>query len=481
MLKLYDLIKEYSSYSDESSDWWNECSEFPADVSIILDDDPLGGQAVSNVPVLLAWDKENIEKAFDAGYKAFFILTSTRSMTEEEAYKCCFNIISNAAMEARRRNLSIQIICRSDSTLRTHYPCETNAIIKALENSGYHVDGEIIFPFFEEGRRYTYNLQQYSMDDDNLLIPVSSTEYSADKTFGFSSSYLPSWIEEKSNGRISGSSVYTFNLDEIRSDWRNISNKLLSCRNFCTAVADSIEYRDLFSIMRAICKLRESGKSYILRTASSGVKAAIFNKGSGLMDDIITENSNILIAVGSHMKRTSEQVEYLLSKANNIRAVVFNQASVLNKEELDRELLRVEKAIYEAIEDGCDVVLETNRNRIDLDDATPEEQLLLTVRISHAFISIVDKVKSHFRYFIAKGGNTSSDIIKYCFHADMALIAGQIERGVPLWVLPDNTSIAIFPGNVGSKDSLLKAYRRLSGKHESDATISQNGAIAGKK
>ena len=80
-----------------------------------------------------------------------------------------------------------------------------------------------------------------------------------------------------------------------------------------------------------------------------------------------------------------------------------------------------------------------------------------------------------------KGGNTSSDIIKYCFHADMALIAGQIERGVPLWVLPDNTSIAIFPGNVGSKDSLLKAYRRLSEKHESDATISRNGAIAGKK
>ncbi len=40
------------------------------------------------------------------------------------------------------------LVSRGDSTLRGHYPAETDALREGLEQKGLRVDGEILCPFF---------------------------------------------------------------------------------------------------------------------------------------------------------------------------------------------------------------------------------------------------------------------------------------------------------------------------------------------
>lgn len=89
------------------------------------------------------------------------------------------------------------IISRSDSTLRGHYPLETDTLRKTLE--GEHnglIDGEVLMPFFKEGGRFTIGNIHYVQEGDNL-VPAGDTEFAKDKTFGYTASEMGAYIEEK--------------------------------------------------------------------------------------------------------------------------------------------------------------------------------------------------------------------------------------------------------------------------------------------
>ena len=131
-MELSSLKAWYSAYPDQSSEWWAASGRRLADVVAVLDDDPLGGQAVSDVPVYFSWDRETVEGILDSGTDSFFILTSSRSLSSDMAAKVCYEAVRNIAAACRERGKSLQIVCRSDSTLRIHYPEETDAIAAAL-------------------------------------------------------------------------------------------------------------------------------------------------------------------------------------------------------------------------------------------------------------------------------------------------------------------------------------------------------------
>ena len=465
-MELSSLKAWYSAYPDQSSEWWAASGRRLADVVAVLDDDPLGGQAVSDVPVYFSWDRETVEGILDRGTDSFFILTSSRSLSSDMAAKVCYEAVRNIAAACRERGKSLQIVCRSDSTLRIHYPEETDAIAVALADEGMPADGEIIVPFFEEGRRYTFWGVQYGLSPDGMMLPVSEMEYSKDMTFGFTASSIPGWVEEKSGGRVPSHSVRSILLGQLRADYRNAVREFGRGDGFRVCTADSIEYRDIFSVIRAVSELRANGQNYIIRCASSGVRAALFNRNDGksLPSAMLSpDKGRILIAAGSHMKRTTAQLEYLLSHAENVSEVVFDQHTVLDAGTLEAETSRAEEEIRKAVSKGRDIVLVTRRERLDLPNASPEDQLRLTVQISHAFISLISRVSSLFSGVIAKGGNTASDIVRICFGADSASVSGQILDGVPVWKLPGGCSVVIFPGNVGEEGDLFRAYSRFRG------------------
>ncbi len=91
-------------------------------------------------------------------------------------------------------------ISRSGSTLRGHYPLETELLKKNYEaNTGKTIDGEILCPFFKEGGRYTIDNVHYVKYGEEL-IPANETEFAKDKTFGYSAATMPEYVEEKTKG-----------------------------------------------------------------------------------------------------------------------------------------------------------------------------------------------------------------------------------------------------------------------------------------
>ena len=103
-------------------------------------------------------------------------------------------IASNLRIAACRLGLDpdcIGVLSRGDSTLRGHYPAETNAIARGM---GWKNPATIIAPFFFEGGRLTAHDIHYVTDGEKLN-PASETEFARDKAFGYSNSNLKVFLQ----------------------------------------------------------------------------------------------------------------------------------------------------------------------------------------------------------------------------------------------------------------------------------------------
>ena len=123
---------------------------------IVLDDDPTGVQTVHDLSVYTDWSYESVRQGFLEERKMFYILTNSRGFTEEETIKAHQEIAKTVSQVARELQRPFLLVNRSDSTLRGHYPLETQVLKDQWEaESGQAVDGEILCPYFREGGRFT--------------------------------------------------------------------------------------------------------------------------------------------------------------------------------------------------------------------------------------------------------------------------------------------------------------------------------------
>ena len=82
----------------------------------------------------------------------FFLLTNSRSMTQKETREVHEQIARGVMKASRATGKPFVIISRSDSTLRGHFPLETETLRREIERAGGQpYDGEILCPFFCEG------------------------------------------------------------------------------------------------------------------------------------------------------------------------------------------------------------------------------------------------------------------------------------------------------------------------------------------
>lgn len=150
-------------------------------------------------------------------------------------------------MKCRKRLARIIFfVSRSDSTLRGHYPIETEVLCKEWEsNTGKKIDGEIICPFFKEGGRFTIDDVHY-VQLGNALGPASETEFAQDKTFGYSSSNLKEYVEEKTCNAYKSTDVISISLSDLRDlAFDSIEKQLLEVENFNKVIVNAIDYIDL--------------------------------------------------------------------------------------------------------------------------------------------------------------------------------------------------------------------------------------------
>ena len=117
---------------------------------IVLDDDPTGSQTVHSCLLLTRWDVETLKQGLLDAAPLFFVLTNTRGMNAADAAALTRTVCINlrAALEelsAEGVNINPLLVSRSDSTLRGHYPVETDVIAEELGPFDAHFYGAGIF------------------------------------------------------------------------------------------------------------------------------------------------------------------------------------------------------------------------------------------------------------------------------------------------------------------------------------------------
>src|SRR3954471_2726546 len=237
---------------------------------IVLDDDPTGVQTVHDISVFTDWSLESIEQGFNEEQSMFFILTNSRGFTAEETKEAHREIADHIRTVASKLNRGFMIISRGDSTLRGHYPLETNVLKETIEAaSDMKIDGEVILPFFKEGGRLTINNIHYVQYGEEL-VPAGETEFAKDRTFGYTKSDLGEWIEEKSNGEFTAEKTLYISLEQLRSlQIENITDQLLEVNNFNKVVVNAVDEVDVKIFTIALVKAINSGKNFLFRSAAA--------------------------------------------------------------------------------------------------------------------------------------------------------------------------------------------------------------------
>lgn len=440
---------------------------------IVLDDDPTGVQTVHDVSVYTDWSMESLRSGFAESSKMFFILTNSRGFTVEQTTEAHLEIAANVDAAAKEAGMEYLIISRGDSTLRGHYPLETELLRKVQEErSGWKVDGEILCPFFAEGGRYTVDNVHYVRYGEEL-VPAGQTEFARDKTFGYTESNLCKYIEEKTGGKYRAESVTCIPLEELRGmELEAITERLMAVTDFNKVVVNAVDACDVKIFCIALYRAMSRGKHFMFRTAAAFVKAIgnISDKPLLTREEMVTLKNHAggIIVVGSHTQKTTSQLEEL-KKVEGIRFIEMDSDLVLQEGALEQEVERILAISETCIREGTTVAIYTKRRLLEIEHDTKEAALVRSVRISDAVQSLVGKLKVTPAFVVAKGGITSSDVGTKALLVKRANVLGQIRPGIPVWQTGEEsrfpgTPYVIFPGNVGEVETLREAVEILTGK-----------------
>jgi uncharacterized protein YgbK (DUF1537 family) len=424
---------------------------------VVIDDDPTGTQTVHGVDILADWSVPSLIAALADPRPCFYVLANTRSLPSPEAAELVRGIASNLAQAAEASGAAIEVISRSDSTLRGHFAGELEAAEAGL---GRPFDGKVVIPAFFEGGRYTVGDVHY-VAEGGRLVPAAETEFARDRTFGYRSSNLREWIEEKTGGRVRADAVASVSIGDLRgTDGEGAACRaLLSLPRGGFLVVNAAAYSDLEVFARALLRAESQGRRYLLRTAASFVRVR-----AGIQEAPLLAPAQIasggpmggLVIVGSFTRRTTSQLESLLGlgAAVGIELAVDPLAEPVPRA---AEVARCGAAASAAIRAGRHAVVFTSRKHESAAGAAGE--LAAGRIVSGALVDLVRAIPERPRFLVAKGGITSSDVAVQGLGMRRALVLGQAAPGVPVWQMGAETRhpgirLVVWPGNVGGPDAL---------------------------
>lgn len=454
----------------------------PADVAaalnrtlVVLDDDPTGTQSVADLPVVTGWSVEDLTWALSTGAPAVYVMTNSRSLDPADAERVNVDVVTNALAAAGRAGARIAFVSRSDSTLRGHYPLEPATIADLLERAGTRVDGIILSPAFPDAGRVTVHGTHYAGGPATGFVPVGRTEFAGDKTFGYSASFLPAWVEEKTAGAVSAADVAVIDLATLRTDEDAVVAALSAARDRAPIAVDCVEENDLLLLARALQRAEDAGATFVYRVGPPFVRARIgqaprapLSAAEARPADFAPDSDAAggLVVVGSHVGLTGRQVDALRS-ATATPEVVLDVPAVLDPARRDAHVLAVAERAAGALRSGNVVV---RRGGAFVAGRDAEESLDFARRVSAAVVEVVQRIVAARcpRFVIAKGGITSSDVAGRGLGINRALVRGPMLPGiVSLWEPQDGPAAGVpyivFAGNVGDDDSLARVVATLNG------------------
>lgn len=434
---------------------------------IVLDDDPTGSQTVHSCLLLTRWEVETLRLGLADKSPIFFVLTNTRALTGLQAdaitREVCQNLKQAIALEQVEEFL---VVSRSDSTLRGHYPIETDAIATELGP----FDAHFLTPAFFEGGRFTRDSVHYLVVD-GVPTPVHETEFARDSVFAYSYSYLPEYVEEKTQGRIQAEQVERFLLSDVRA---GTIERLRDLHDNQCVVVDAQTQADLNQFATDVLSVAAEGKRFLFRSAASLLTALANLPPQPIApEDMAAYTRNGMpgaVIVGSHVRKTTEQMEALLQAEGTVAIEV--DVSHLLEDQVDQRnalLDRVLQQVQTVHRQGKTPVIFTSRQELVFTDV--QTRLNFGVAVSSLLMDVVRGLPSEIGFLISKGGITSNDVLSSGLALTSARLLGQILPGVSVVRTPadhpqfPNLPVVLFPGNVGDRDALAAAYLRLSRVH----------------
>jgi uncharacterized protein YgbK (DUF1537 family) len=430
----------------------------------VLDDDPTGSQTVHDVSVVTVFDDAEYAAGLEAAGSTCFILTNTRSLPESLTVELNTGVAGSLFQLGARLGAPIDVISRGDSTLRGHVVAEISAVDaarRAVVGSGY--DGVLLIPaYFEAGRFTAGDIHWATIGGEP--VPVGTSEFARDATFGYASSNLREFVAEKSGGTVIADEVRSISLEDIRLGGpRRVTEILAGVSDGAFVVVNATDYADLEIVVLGVLDAEERGRSFVYRAGPSFPRAmAGLEPQNPLRPSELWPDGNPgghgLVVVGSHVGLTSRQVS-VARERGGLSEIELQVPILIDPDRRDAYVAETGRQVAAALA-GSDVLLFTSRTLVRGGDA--DDSLALARNVSTAVIDVVrNALAAKPSWVIAKGGITSHDVAVRGLGIRRAEVIGQLLPGMisvfrPVEAAPEAVGVpyVVFAGNVGDENTL---------------------------
>lgn len=395
------------------------------------------------------------------------MLTNTRSLDEPAAAGLTAQVARGLLEVAGDRGRRLQLVSRSDSTLRGHVIAE----IDALQSVRPGYDGVLFAPaYLEAGRVTAGDVHWASVGGE--FVPVGETEFARDATFGYSASNLAEFLAAKSGGRIEARSL---SLGDIRDGGPGrVRDVLAGVSGGQWVIVNATEYSDLETVALGVLEAEAAGQAFLFRTGPSFVRAlAGIEPSEPLTSAQIwpagSPAGHGLIVVGSHVGQTTRQLAALRARGRTVDVELDVPALLDGSGAGDSVVAAVISEVTRGLA-AADVLLYTSRAVAAGADAAASLAIARTV--SAALVRIAGgALAARPAWVIGKGGITSHDVALHGLGIRRAEVLGQLLPGVISVLRPVDAPAAVvgvpyvvFAGNVGDRDTLARVVDTLRGE-----------------
>ena len=464
---------------------------------VVIDDDPTGSQTVHSCPLLLRWDSVTLRRGLRHPSSLLFVLANTRALSPAAAAQRNREIVASLAQAMDAEGVlpaQIQLVSRGDSTLRGHGVVEPQVLAEEWTQRFGSVDATLHVPAFLPGGRTT-------VAGVHLLHgePVHTTAFAQDRLFGFSTSDLADWLEEKSNGAIASTSVARLGLAQLdqaaeahgqasSAGMDALVQWLHSLEANQPVVVDATRPEQLQALGAAIQRLAGQ-KRFLFRSAASLLNGLVDGGPAPLGEQPLDGPSLAglrrcmpgLVVVGSHVPLADQQLESLLQAdgCQGVELPVARIARVLEGGHGDWLLPDLElewrSQLQQVLARGLTPVLFTSRGELSFGEgeAAAARRLRFGMELARLMGRLVAGLAPQLGYVITKGGITTGTLLAEGLGLASVQLEGQLLPGLSL-VRPitDDAAtdpalaglpIVTFPGNLGDADTLVEAWRLMEG------------------
>ena len=458
---------------------------------VVLDDDPTGSQTVHSCPLLLQWDRATLLEALARPSPLLFVLANTRALAPEAAAARVEEIAralkgAMAELEAAAGPdvLGIDhwlIVSRGDSTLRGHFPGE----VDGLEAELGPFDATFLVPAFLQGGRTT-------VAGVHLLHgePVHTSAFARDGLFGYGTSFLPAWVEEKTAGRIPAGQVELVGLAELEGAEEGLLQRLAGLEGNRCVVVDAERPQHLGALAAGVRELTAPSaaerwgrpRRFLSQAAASWIEALAQLPPQPLAPADLAQLRRVdggggllpgFVLVGSHVPLADAQLEVLLAQpgCRGVEIAVAKLARVLKGPVPLEMLASLELAWLEQLQGvlaaGHTPVLFTSRGELSCRSAA--ERRCVGLELAALMARLAAALAPQLGYLISKGGITTHTLLADGLGLARVELQGQLLPGLSLVLTPGDgvvpgLPVLTFPGNLGEPETLRAAWGLMEGR-----------------